>query len=321
MKKVSYIVAVLFLLIITVCSSCTNRERESRQGDKDPGKLKVYTTIFPLYDFAINVGGDAAEVQYLVPPGVEPHEWEPAPRDLAKLGEGNVFIYCGAGLESWVEKALNNINNPDLVVVDTSKGIDLFYMDHGDSAHNPLKTGIEMVDPHIWLDPVNAKQMVNNIKEGMCKADPGNREYYEANAAGYNAKLANLHQDYILSLRNTPVKSFITSHDAFGYLARRYGLEQIPLRGISPEVEPTPARMAEIVKIARGRDIKYIFFESMVNPKVSEVIASEVGAEVLVLNPLGGLARDEIDAGKSYLSVMRDNLNNLQLALGVKYEL
>ncbi len=321
MKKVSYIVTVLLLIIIIGCSGCTDRGQESRQEDKVPGKLKVYTTIYPLYDFAMHVGGAAAEVQYLVPPGVEPHEWEPAPRDLAKVAEGNVFIYCGAGLESWVEKAINNINNPNLIVVDTSEGIDLFYADHNHSGHGPVKNGMEMVDPHIWLDPINAKQMVNNIRDSLCKADPGNREYYETNAAGYNTNLDDLHQDYLSSLKNTPVKSFVTSHAAFGYLARRYGLEQIPIRGISPEVEPTPARMAEIVNIARTEGINYIFFESMVNPKVSEVIAAEVGAKVLVLNPLGGLTRDEINAGKSYLSVMRNNLANLQLALGVKDEI
>jgi zinc transport system substrate-binding protein len=324
MKKTAPLTVLFFALILVMVAGCAGQRPEEKQQGKAPGKLKVFTTIYPLYDFTVNIGGDKVDVQNLVPAGAEPHEWEPTPRDLANMGGANVFVYCGAGLEPWIDKALKNLDYSKLIVVDSSKGIELKNANEeegeqgaGNGSLNNSDAG--GLDPHIWLDPINAKQMVNNIKEGLINADPGNREYYEANASRYAAKLDALNNDYLV-LEKAPEKYFVTSHAAFGYLAERYGLKQVPIRGLSPEVEPTPARIADIIKTVREQKINYIFFETMVSPKVSQVIASEAGAGVLVLNPLGGLSQEEIDAGKNYLSVMRDNLENLKLALGVKNE-
>ncbi len=323
MKKAIYLAVFIFTLSF-LFSGCSGQQTE-KTSHKVDNKLKVYTTIYPLYDFTVNVGGDKVHVRNLVPPGAEPHEWEPAPRQLADILDGNVFIYCGAGLEPWIDKGLNNIDHSKLVVVDASACIELREISDNEDNHehgnkNKEKYSADKVDPHIWLDPLMAKQIVNNIKDGLAEADPANRDYYEANAAKYRAELDLLHNDYINSLENAPRKSFVTSHAAFGYLANRYGLKQISIRGISPEVEPTPSRIAEIIKLVKKENIDYIFFESMVNPKVSEVIAAEAGADVMVLNPLGSLTQNEINAGKNYLSVMRENLANLKLALGVKNE-
>lgn len=325
MKKTVPMTVLFFALILVLTTGCAGQRPEGgQQQGKAAGKLKVFTTIYPLYDFTVNIGGDKVDVQNLVPAGAEPHEWEPTPRDLANVGEANVFVYCGAGLEPWIDKALKNLDYHKLIVVDSSKGIELKNVKEeegeqgtGNGSHN--NNDAQGLDSHIWLDPVYAKQMVNNIKEGLIKADPGNREYYEANAARYAAQLDSLNNDYLV-LEKASEKYFVTSHAAFGYLAGRYGLKQVPIRGLSPEVEPTPARIADIIKTVREQKINYIFFETMVSPKVSQVIADETGARVLVLNPLEGLSKEEIAAGKNYLSVMRDNLENLKLALGVKNE-
>ncbi|MCL6634366.1 MAG: metal ABC transporter substrate-binding protein [Peptococcaceae bacterium] len=328
-------------LAMAGCSGGGNRDAAATAT---PGqKLKVVTTIYPLYDFTRNVGGDRIEVKCLVPPGSEPHEWEPSPRDLAELQKAGVFIYCGAGMESWAGKTLQAVASPKLVAVDCSRGIDLISGDEeggrpgqGGAEHQPAfphdskdEPGCAVeskedhghgagTDPHIWVDPLNAMKMVDNIAAGLSQADPANRAYYEANAAEYRKKLKALHEEYKNGLAGATRKEFVTSHAAFGYLARRYGLVQVPIRGLSPEVEPTPTRMAEVVKLAREKKIRYIFFESLVSPKVSQIIAAEAGAETLVLNPVGGLTRDEMTAGKDYLSVMRENLANLQKALEVK---
>jgi len=321
MKRLTY-PAVVFLLVLVVftAAGCSGR-----QTGEDSEKLKVYTTIYPLYDFTVNVGGDRVDVRNLTPPGAEPHEWEPAPRDLAALTAGDVLVYCGAGLEPWAGKFLKNTSGSKLVAVNASVGISLQEADgdndeHGHEAGGKEGHGSARVDPHVWLDPLLAKQMVDNIKKGLSGVDPAGRDYYETNAARYKEELDRLDAEYRAALEKAPRKAFVTSHAAFGYLTRRYGLRQIPIRGISPEVEPTPSRIAEIVKLARQEDIRYVFFESMVNPKISEVIAAETGARVMVLNPLGSLTRDEIDAGKNYLAVMRENLNNLKAALGVNDE-
>lgn len=322
MKSISYSAIVVFIsaLLLSFTAGCKKQQPEKQPPAEPAKKIKVYTTIYPVYDFTVKVGGEKAEVISMVPPGGEPHEWEPKPRDLAGLGEADVLIYCGAGMEPWIDKALKNISVP--VVVDASQGVELLEEsqghdhDHGHGGENNQK--VENVDPHIWLDPLNAVIMVGNVRDALVKADPANSGFYQENAAGYSAQLELLHGDYRAALEKAPKKVFVTSHAAFGYLAHRYGLRQVPIRGISPEVEPAPGRVAEIIKTVRREQISHIFFETLVSPKVSQVIAAETGARVLVLNPLGGLSQDEINAGKDYLAVMRENLANLKVALEVK---
>lgn len=339
-RFVAVLLGLMLCLVLAGCSQSVEKERPAA-AETDSRKMKVFTTIYPLYDFVKNVGREKVEVSYLVPPGTEPHEWEPSPKDLAELQKADVFIYCGAGMEGWIDKALKAIAAPKLVVVDSSQNIQLIsgndeedsHDEHGEQTapdrdgkgkHNKEeKPGQEHshsagTDPHIWVDPLNAVTMVENITAGLVKADPSNKEFYEANGVEYRKKLEALNEEYKSGLANATRKEFVTSHAAFGYLAGRYGLVQVPIRGLSPEVEPTPTRMAEVVKMAREKEIRYIFFESLVSPKISQVIATEIGAETLVLNPVDGLSQEELKAGKDYLSVMRENLVNLQKALEVK---
>ncbi len=318
MKRLSAVVIIILAIaLVSLDSGCTARVKEEPLKTGEIKKqLKVYTTIYPLYDFARNVGRERVSVTNMVPPGVEPHEYEPSPKDIASVESGGVFIYCGAGMESWAHQVAKTLKERGAIVVDGSKGIELLSIDG--SNLQPDRTSASRTDPHIWLDPLRAVQVVENIKEGLCAADPERREYYEINAARYKEELLQLHNEYCEALSSPPKRSFVTSHAAFGYLAHRYGLNQIPLRGISPETEPSPGRMAEVIDTIRKEKIEYIFIETTVSPKVSEIIAAETGAKILVLNPLGNLTRDEIAAGKNYLSVMRENLQALKTALGVK---
>lgn len=305
---------VLGILALILLPGCSDKEvSNGAQG----GKLQVYTSIYPLYDFTSKLGGDKIEVHNIVPPGGEPHEWEPSPRDIANISKADVLIYCGTGIETWIEKILPSLDPSKVIVVDASKGIPVLDLEakeekgheHGEHDHS--------TDPHIWVDPINAKAMVDNIQQGLKKADPSNEQYYKEKAATFQGQLDDLHREYQTALAGAKGKEFIVSHAAFGYLAQRYGLTQVPIRGLSPEVEPSPNDMAQIVKVAREKGIKYIFTETMVSPKVSEALAQEVSAEILVLNPMGGLTQEEIAAGHDYLTIMRENLKNLKLALGV----
>ena len=326
--------ALTALFLIVTClsfSGCAGQRETPVNNSPDLRPVKVYCTIYPLYDFARNIGKDKIDLSCLVPPGTEPHEWEPTPRDLASIQEANLFVYCGAGMESWIDKVLNVAAGPELVIVNASSGIQLLAGkgdenenssdEHKDqtplnNSGNPRKDH-STTDPHIWVAPVNAMKIVENIAAGLVQADPENKLFYETNAREYLDKLEALHNDYQNGLARTVHREFITSHAAFGYLARRYGLVQVPIRGLSPEVEPAPARMAEIIKLINEKRIRYIFFETLVSPKVAQIIAAETGAETLVLNPLGNLTAEEINAGKDYLTVMRENLVNLQKALEV----
>lgn len=330
MRKTAVLWFSILLLISLSITGCTATGDPEGSGAVEDEML-VYATIYPVYDFAVRVCGDRARVVQLVPDGVEPHDWEPSPRDMVNLQKAGVLIYNGAGMETWVEKVLAGFKRGGPVTVDCSAGIALLPVDgpaHGhqhpaETAGHDAHTGVHddgqgsNIDPHIWLDPQNACKMVDNILRGVQQADPENAAYYEANARQYQEQLKQLDQRYAETLGGAGMRKFIVSHAAFGYLAHRYGLEQVPIRGISPEADPSPARMTEIIKTARQEGVKYIFFETLVSPRVSEVIAREAGAETLVLNPLGGLTAGERQAGKDYLAVMEENLHNLSLALGV----
>ncbi len=265
------------------------------------GKIKVVATIYPLYEFSKRIGGDKVEVSILVPAGAEPHDWEPGPKDIIKIESARIFVYNGAGFEPWVEGTLKGIESKKLIIVDSSSGIPLV-LDNGS-------------DPHIWLDPISAEHQVDLIKDALIKSDPQNSEYYNTNAESLKKELVLLDEEIKYELGSSKKKVFITSHAAFGYFSRRYGLTQVSVAGLSPDVEPSPAKMVQIIEIARKNDIKYIFFETLVNPRLSEVIANEAGAKTLVLNPIEGLSQADMDRGKTYFIVMRENLKNLKIAL------
>jgi len=278
-------------------------------GTTPGGKINVTATFYPLFEAARQVGGDKASVSTLVPPGTEPHEFEPTPRDIVSLSKAKMLIHNGAGLEPWMVRILPDLDKAGIEVVNASKNADLLQMtDEGD----PSK---KVSDPHFWLDPVIMQRIVNAIKDAYVRVDPVSKSYYEANAAAYVAQLEALNQKYQTALAGYTRRTIVTSHDAFSYMARRYGLEVIFIAGLSPEAEPSAQQLAEITRLVKERGIKYIFFETLVSPRLAETVAKEVGAHTLVLNPLEGLTSQEMQSGKSYISVMEENLANLKTAL------
>lgn len=298
------------------CSTSGAKAPTFAQGEG--GKLKVATSFYPMYEFTKAVGGDQIDLINLVPSGTEPHDWEPTPGHIKALNQAQVFIYNGAGFETWVSKTLKSLDNKGLLAVETAQGAELIKAaaddghghgdgdDHGDA---------EAWDPHTWLDPLFAVKQVEAIRDALVKADPTHQAAYEANAAAYVAELKRLHAEFAGNLGQCPQKEFYTSHAAFAYLAHRYNITQHPIMGLSPEGEPTPKELAAIVAEAKEHKVKYIFFETLASDKVAKLVAREIGAKTLVLNPLEGLTDDQVKAGKSYLSVMRENLANLQIAL------
>lgn len=303
MRRIAVALMASLLLIMTGCAG-----QSSPTGN---AQLKVVTSFYPMYEFARHVAGEHAQVINLVPPGVEPHDWEPTAKDIRLLNEAKLFIYNGAGMEGWTKKTLVSLDNKSLTVVQSSEGLASIESTHthGDGeAH----TGS---DPHIWLDPIRAIGQVEAIRNGLIKVDEANKAVYEANAAAYIAQLKALDEEFRTGLTGCGKKEFFTTHEAFSYLADRYGLEQHAIMGLAPDEEPTPKALAEIVEAAKEENIQYIFFETLVSNKVANVVAKEVGAQTLVLNPIEGLTDKEVKAGKSYLSVMRENLANLKLAL------
>lgn len=275
------------------------------QPPATPAKPLVIATFYPLWEFTRQVAGDRAEVVSLVPPGVEPHDWEASPRDVAEAQRARVLVHTGTPLDAWAEKILGDPKTRKTVVVDAGRGI------------TPLTLGAA-IDPHMWLDPVLARAQVETIAAALEEADPAGRATYVQNARAYAARLEALDRAFAAGLRDCARREVVTSHAAFGYLARRYGLTQVPLMGIAPEAEPSPADLAALVKTARRLKVTHVFFEPLVSPRIAETLGREIGATPLPLNPIEGVTKDEATAGTGYVELMQANLVNLRIALGCR---
>jgi zinc transport system substrate-binding protein len=268
-----------------------------------------------MYDFAVKIGGDRVTVKNLVPAGTEPHDWEPAAADIVALERAAVFIYNGAGMEHWAGEILGSLQNKKLVATEASFGIKLMEGHHHEEGEEEADEEEEIYDPHVWLSPINAKLEMENIKNALIKADPEGRSYYESNYKKYASECDALDKEFKDALSPLAKRDIVVTHEAFGYLCARYGLNQVPIEGLSPDSEPDPARMAEIIDFVKKNSVRVIFFEELVNPKVAEVIAKATGAKTDMLNPIEGLGEDEISRGDDYFTVMRRNLKSLVEAL------
>jgi zinc transport system substrate-binding protein len=270
-----------------------------------PAKPLVVATIYPLWEFARQVAGDRAEAVSLVPAGVEPHDWEPAPRDVSQVRRAAVLVHTGTNLDGWAEKLLADLTERRGVVVNARGGLSV------------LTVG-GITDPHVWLDPTLARVQVLAIAGGLEQADPAGRAVYAENAKAFVARLDALDLEFAAGLAECARREVVTSHAAFAYLARRYRLTQVPVMGISPEAEPSPADLAAIVRTARRLKVTHVFYETLVSPRLAETLSRELGATPLPLNPIEGVSPAEAAAGTGYLELMRANLANLRTALGCR---
>ncbi|MBI2912025.1 MAG: zinc ABC transporter substrate-binding protein [Chloroflexi bacterium] len=265
----------------------------------------------------MRVGGDRVEVTNLVAAGGEPHDLELTPRDLERLRQSRLLVYIGSGFQPAVEKAIQAIDTSSLVTLDVTQDMSLMegvpeedeHESPGGRADGPKR------DTHVWLDPANMQAIATKVQDALSEIDPAGRPIYEMNAKTYVSTLAALDQEFRNGLKSCKRKEIVTSHAAFAYLANRYGLQQVPITGLDPEAEPSPRRLQEVVQVARERNAKVIFFETLIDPKVADTIAREIGAKTMVLNPIEGLTPEEQKAGKGYVDLMRQNLANLKTAL------
>lgn len=255
---------------------------------KTSHKLQVVASIYPLSYFVTEIGGDSVDVITITAPGVEPHDYEPTARDMASIEKADLVILNG-GLENW--------QGTNVSTVVAGEGL------------------ITNNDPHVWLDPVLAKQEAHAIALKLISIDPLNTARYQQNEQELDAKFNSLDMSYREGLADCQYKQIISSHAAFNYLATRYGFEQLAIAGLSPEAEPSAKQLIDVTKFAREHQIKYIFVEKLVSPKFAQTIATEIGVQTLVLDPLEGLSDDDRKAGKNYLTIMRENLQNLQKAM------
>jgi zinc transport system substrate-binding protein len=308
MKRPYILLIGIAMVVLVVLSGVYLYSRGVHVVEPAGGRIKVLATFYPVYDFAANVGGNRTSLSLLVPETVDVHAFEPTPQSIQEVASANVLIFSGAGLEPWIPQITAAAGNPGLVLVDSSQGIPLL------PVPSQFQRGNRTVDPHIWLDPLLAKQQVTNILNGLAKADPNDREYFTSNAEKYIAKLDALNSEISDVAAHAKTRYFVTFHEAFAYFARRYNLTQISIAGPFEE-EPTPGDIGNVVAAINGYHLCYVGYESLENPSISQSIASQTHATLILMDPIEGLSQSDQTAGKDYLAKMQDDLGSFKLAL------
>ncbi|KQR17772.1 metal ABC transporter substrate-binding protein [Cellulomonas sp. Leaf334] len=287
-------------LVLTGCASVSG---------SDDGTVDVLASFYPLQFVAEQVGGDRVSVDTLTPPGAEPHDVELSPAQVSRIDGADLVVYL-SGFQAAVDDAVDQTSPAH--VVDAATEATLRPEEHEDETaeeHEEHEHGDH--DPHFWLDPSRMPSVVDDVAATLTEIDPDGADTFAANAAALTQRFEELDAAYAAGLAQCDSRTFVTSHEAFGYLADRYDLHQVGISGIDPEAEPSPARLAEVSAIVRDEGVSTIFFETLVSPKVAETLAADLGVDTAVLDPIEGLADPDAD----YFSIAEANLDALRMAL------
>lgn len=284
----------VYLTISFLLFSCGNK------GAMREGKIEVVATITPLAYFVKEIGGEKVSVELLLPPGASPHTYELTPSQMRKISEASLIVMNGVGLELWIEKAFKE--GVKGLVVDASKGIEV--LEKAAHAEHPFG------NPHVWLDPIRAIVQVKNIRDGLIRVDPGGKDLYEKRAEELIRKLRELDLEISSTVKGFRKKAFVALHPAWSYFAKRYGLSQIASIEKVPGREPSPSEISKIIEEMRRTGTDIVFSEPQLPRKAADLLAEEVNAKVIVLDPLGSTV-----PGGSYFEMMRRNLSLMSSAM------
>jgi zinc transport system substrate-binding protein len=301
-RKLCLVAAVATLGLAAACTG----QPGGHSGD---AHVDAVAAFYPLQYVTEQVGGHHVHVENLVPPGAEPHDLELTPRQVGSLGDAGLVVYL-RGFQPAVDEAVAGQAADRALDVATVSPLRDEAAHGADDGHGHQAGA---ADPHLWLDPTRLAGVADAVAARLGTLDAAHQADFAAGARALRAKLTALDKEYETGLATCQTRDIVVSHEAFGYLADRYRLHQIGITGLSPEAEPTPARLAEIAAMAKRDKVQVIFFEKLVSPKIAETLAQEVGARTAVLDPLEGL---EPGSRADYISVMRSNLATLRTALG-----
>ncbi|WP_226038221.1 metal ABC transporter solute-binding protein, Zn/Mn family [Aquibacillus saliphilus] len=335
-KKLLVLSFILLILMLIGCSS------ESAQSDTkaDDDVLKIYTTLYPIEDFVNKIGGSHVEVTSILPAGGDPHTYEPTSKTLVEIASADLFLYNGAGLEAYADKIIGAIADEDTVIVEAAQGVSLLdhvhedekndsheeadHTDEDDHEHAEEENHEEDeednhnhgdVDPHVWLDPIRAITLAENITEALVAANPDLQTEFQENFEQLKLKLLELDEEFHNKVEAKEQNKILVSHSAYGYWEKAYGIEQIAITGLSPSNEPSHKQLEKVIEKVKGNNIKYILFEQNVAPKVAEVIQNEVSVEPLEIHNLSVLTEEDIENKEDYFSLMNRNIEVLVKAL------
>ena len=321
------VIAVVAGLSLAACSSSTDASTSghtaSSSATSSGDQLSVEASFYPLKYLTQHVGGDKVIVDSLTPDGAEPHDLELSPQKVAELGKADVAVYL-AGFQGAVDDAI--ATNPPKTVIDVAPVVHLMPAtgededdhdaaesgsDHSGSEADSEEHDHGMWDPHFWLDPARMKAAALTIADKLAQASPDNAEYFKANAASLGQELDALSTQLVDGTKTCTHRTFVTAHAAFGYLASVAGLQQMGISGLDPDSAPSPARLQEISQVVKGQGLSTIFTEALIDPKVADTLANDLGVTTEVLDPI----ESQTDPSKDYQAVIRDNITKLQKAL------
>lgn len=298
--------------------------------------LKISASILPLADFVRQVGKEHVQVQMLIPPGTSPHLLELKPSALRALSSSRLLVLNGLGLEFWAKKVVRAVNNLHLKVISCGEGLnessghtaapdphmmgehrgEMIESEKEEKKHGKPEThddhSHEGADPHVWLDPLKAMKMVTCIEKALSRLDPAHKKAYQHNAKAYREKLKELHKKFEQTLHTLPSRTFVSFHEGYGHLAQRYNLKELAIVPGMSDFQPTPERLARVIREIQTRKIKVIFAEPQFSASAASTIAHETGAKIALLDPLG------TSKTSTYLSLMEKNRLALKQALTIK---
>ncbi|WP_088041999.1 metal ABC transporter substrate-binding protein [Bacillus sp. EAC] len=302
------------LLSGTILSGCTQSNTTNQHKNKN--QLTIYTTIFPLEDFAQKIGGKFVNVKSIYPAGVDSHDFEPTSKQIVNIANSDLFIYNGAGMEPFADKIKETLKDKQVDILEASNNIELIKStEEDDHDHHESEGNHHDMDPHVWLDPTLAKIEAENIKNELIKLMPKQKDYFEANFNKIDPEFDKLDNELRSLILHSERKDIVVSHAAFGYWEQHYGLEQIPITGLSPSQEPSQKELKKVVDFVKEHHVKYILFETFATPKVASVVKDETHAEILRLNHLATVSEDDLKNNRDYFDLMNENIKTLDKTL------
>lgn len=304
LKRIILIVSVLSIL--TACQ--TNVQVKE--------KPQIMVSLFPQYDIIRQIAQDKVDVELFLPAGSEPHSYEPSATTLMKIVEADLFVYSSDELEPWVKRLVEGNASDELRILNASQGVLLLEADHEHEDDHEDEEELAF-DPHYWLDPQNMIIMSESILNALVQMDPDNEAFYTANADAYIAQLRALDETWIDLFERARLNQIIYGgHFAFGYLSHRFGLEILsPYSGYAPDAEPSAKALAGLMDVLAAKEIKVIFYEELIDPRVARIIAEQANVKIEVLHGAHNLSSEEMRLGWTYISIMEDNIAKLKEAL------
>ena len=309
MKKIIAVLLTFFLIIGAIFIALGNVNKNNEQTEK----ITIVTSLFPEYDFVKQIGKDKVDVKILLPPGTESHTYEPTPKDIVSINDADMFIYTSNQMEPWAEKIAESIDSKNTIILQAGQNINLIEVEHDHEEENEQHTA----DAHIWLNPNNAIKMVENITDKLCMFSPENEEYFRNNANDYIEELKKLDTEIEETIKDSKRNKLVFGGEfEYIYFLYRYNLEYATAyQGCGEGAEPSAKQIKEIIDTINNEEIPVIFYQELSEGKISKMIADETNAKTLVFHTAHNVTSSELENGVTYISIMRENLDKIKLAL------